>query len=106
MDPEQVQGGGGVLVVSCVTAATLLFMLRARRQRRLRRGKQEKIGAAEDDFAELNSHLQSDLKNQIVERINQVKADIKARKLQRDTNMTATYIPHHTDNLQGMYINT
>ena len=90
MDPEQVQGGAGVLVVSCVTAATLLtvFMLRARRQRRLRRGKQEKIGAAEDDFAELNSHLQSDLKNQIVERINQVKADIKARKLQRDSNMS------------------
>ena len=88
MDPEQLQAG--LLLVSGLTAATLLtvFILRARRHRRDReRGKQEKIVTAEDDFEAINCHLQTDLKTQILERINQVKTDIKARKLQRDHNM-------------------
>ena len=92
MDPDHLQAGAGLLLVSGLTAATLLtvFMLRARRrQRRLSPGKQEeKKGSAEDDFEEINSHLQTDLKNKIIERINQVKADIKARKLQRDQNLS------------------
>ena len=92
MDPDHLQAGAGLLLVSGVTAATLLtvFMLRARRrQRRLSPGKQEeKKGSAEDDFEEINCHLQTDLKNKIIERINQVKADIKARKLQRDQNLS------------------
>ena len=78
------------LVPAGLIAATLLtiFVLRARRARRAGRGKQEKIGGAADDLEEINSNLQTDLKNQIVERINQVKADMKARKLQRDQNVS------------------
>lgn len=52
--------------------------------------KQEKIleGATDDDFEEINCQLQTELNNKIIERINQVRTDIKARRLQRDQDVS------------------
>merc|ERR1712045_948723 len=90
-DPGEEQVQAGLLLLSGLTAASLLavFILRARRRRRRpSQTSQEKTGSAEEDFEDINSLLQTDLKNKVIARINQVKSDIKARKLQRDQNVS------------------
>ena len=90
-EPGEEQVQAGLLLLSGLTAASLLavFILRARRRRRRpSQTSQEKTGSAEEDFEDINSLLQTDLKNKVIDRINQVKADIKARKLQRDQNVS------------------
>ena len=70
------------------TTATLVtvFILRSRKET-LKSKNKEKTNSVEDDFEEINSHLQTDLNNKIIERISEVKNDIKARKLQLNKNV-------------------
>lgn len=41
----------------------------------------------DDDFEDINSHLQNDLKDKLLERINEVKQEIRFKKLQKDKNV-------------------
>ena len=41
----------------------------------------------EENFDDINNHLQNDLRNKLVEKINEVKQDIKFKKLQQDKNV-------------------
>ena len=41
----------------------------------------------EENFDDINNHLQNDLRNKLVEKINEVKQNIKFKKLQQDKNV-------------------
>ena len=87
-----VMSGEGSLELGCVLLSGLasvtlmtVFILRSKGRREK---KIEKTNySVEDDFDEINYHLQTDLNNKIIERISQVKTDIKARKLQLNRNV-------------------
>jgi len=77
----------GCVLLSGLASVTLMtvFILRSKGRREK---KIEKTNySVEDDFDEINYHLQTDLNNKIIERISQVKTDIKARKLQLNRNV-------------------
>ena len=80
---------GGLILSGLATTATLVtvFILSSRREPRQSKEKKEKNNSVEDDFEEINSHLQTDLNNKIIERISEVKNDIKARKIQLNKNV-------------------
>ena len=66
----------GYLILSglATTMTVTVLLLRTRREN----NKQENKNSPEDDFEEINSHLQTDLNNKILDRINEVKREIKA----------------------------
>ena len=73
----------GCLIVTGLATTLTLLLLRSRRGK----FKQEKTKSTEDDFEEINTHLQTELNNKITERIEEVRREISARKLDLDNSL-------------------
>ena len=51
------------------------------------KSKKRKTKKKEDDFDDINASLQNDLRNKLMEKINEVKQEIKFKTLQKDKNV-------------------
>ena len=83
MDTMMVAVGVVVTTVASVTLATAAFVWSRREKHDDITNKDEKQKNHEnDEFEEINNHLQNDLKKHILEKINDVKGDVKLKKIQ------------------------
>ena len=80
---SHLQAGYLILSGLATTLTLTVILLRTRRGS----SNQENKNSPEDDFEEINSHLQTDLNNKILDRINEVKREIKARNQDLSNNV-------------------
>lgn len=79
MDSIVITVGVAVTTLASVTLATAAFVW-SRRENDIE--EKQNIVTKEDEFEEINTHLQNDLKKHILEKINDVKGDVNVKKMQ------------------------
>lgn len=83
MDTMMVAVGVVATTIASVTLATVAFVWTRREKHTRITNKDEKQKTDEhDDFEEINNHLQNDLKQHILDKINDVKGDVKLKTIQ------------------------